>query len=187
MASATEDFVRIGVITKPHGIKGEVIVFLESDFPKWVAKRETIYLEANGAIQATDVLQARFHQGKLVLKLAAITDRNAAEASRGWPLYVPEAEAREPFTTTKDHYLNSDLLGLVMYDERAPEQALGEVIQIYELPKQELIEIRKPDGSTFLVPFVAAIVTEVMPESGRIMARLPEGLDTLDQEVSKES
>lgn len=185
-AFQAEALVRVGSITKPHGIKGEVIVYLESDFPKWVAKRKTLVLETATGFHATDVLQSRFHQGKLVIKLAALPDRNAAEAARGKGLFVLQDEAREPFEGDKDYFLNAELMGLVLYDERAPEQALGEIVQIYDLPMQQVIEIKKADGSTFLVPFVAAIVKQVLPQEGRVLACLPEGLDTLEQDNTKE-
>jgi 16S rRNA processing protein RimM len=177
-----EDFIRVGAITKPHGIRGEVFVFLETDFPDWVAKRETLFLKQAETITPYKVLQSRQHQKKWVLKLEGISDRNAAEAARGTELFVSQEEARELFEEDDDYFLNADLIGLAVLDEREPARKIGEVTQIFDLPMQQLLEIRKPDGETFLVPFVAAIVAEIVLEEGHILVNLPEGLDSLESE-----
>lgn len=186
-SSPPEQYIRVGTITKPHGVRGEVVVFLESDFPDWVAKRKTFFIEHGEALHEHQVLQSRIHHGKLVLRIEAIKDRNAAEAARGWGLFVPQDEAREPFEDDSDYFLNADLIGMVVFDKRAPDQAVGQVSQIYDLPMQQLIEIRKPDQSTFLVPFVAAIVTAIDLETGRMDVDLPEGIDDLEAETQEKS
>ncbi len=53
---------------------------------------------------------------------------------------------------------------------------VGSVDEVIEQPAQSLVRVRRADGSTFLVPFVDAIVTSVDDERGTLLVCLPAGI-----------
>ncbi|VAW43634.1 16S rRNA processing protein RimM, partial [hydrothermal vent metagenome] len=91
-AASDNDFIVIGQITKPHGIRGELRVKPHTDEPQRFTWLEQVYVGKKNP-QPMAVEKARVHQQKVLLKLTAVTDRTQAEALRGEWLQVPEAEA----------------------------------------------------------------------------------------------
>ena len=172
--SEDTEYCHIGSVQKPHGIQGDFVVFLESDFPEWLVRQKRFFVQPQGQKNWVpwQVLKARLHQGKLVLKLDGLADRTAVEAARGTPLYVLEEEARAA-AEDPDFFFNSDLVGLEMWDGPT---AMGEVSAVYEMPAHNLIEVTRPDGKTFLVPFTQEHVADIDLEQGRLQVTLPEGL-----------
>ena len=165
---------KVGELLKPHGIRGEFIVFLESDFPQWLAERPCFYARLDNKMVAWNVVHARFRKDRLILKVDALENRDAVEAARGTGLYLPECEARAAIEDP-DFFYNSDLIGLSMVD-RESSTCFGTVQQVVEMPAQELLEVGTEDGETFLVPFIAGMVDEIDLEGGVIKVTLPEGL-----------
>ena len=163
---------------KPHGLKGEFTVFLESDLPRWVAKRKTLFAEVDGKAIAWRVQSSRFHQDRLLLRVDALPGRTEVEAARNTPLYVPEKEAQQALTDP-DFFYNSDLVGMTII-EKSDGTLYGKVVDVVEMPGQNLLEVARPDKSTFLVPFIKAIVQDIDRDADVIHVALPEGLADLN-------
>ncbi len=169
-----QEYRKIGSVLKPHGVGGEFVVFLESDFPEWLARRECVWAAVAGEMAQWPIEGARLHQGKLLLKTSALDSREAVEEARGVALFVPEREARA-VVADPDSFFNSDLVGMKVVN--AVDQAvLGQVGAVIEMPAQNLLETVKPDGGSFLIPFVKPMIARVDEKAGVIEALLPEGL-----------
>ena len=173
----------VGKVFKPHGLRGEFILFLESDFPEWIAKQKRFFVEERGQMVVWPVESARFHQRKLILKVAALADRNAVEAARDRPLYLPDDEARAA-NEDPDYFFNSDLIGLRVEDVRTGE-SYGRVVTVYEGNAQNLLEIRQADGKIFLFPFTKALVKDIDLENGLMKVTMLEGLIDCNEPSSR--
>ena len=162
--------VALGQVTAPVGIKGEIRVYpyLEqarfSDIKKvvlqGVGECELQYYRANGKM--------------LVVKLSCCSDRNTAETLRNRELYLPEGQELD---LGADTYYVDDLKGLKVCAEDGRE--IGSVKDVHSRPAQDLYEIEKPDGSSFLLPAVKEFVLKVDKASGMMTVRIPEGLEDL--------
>ena len=162
----------VGRIGRPHGIRGEVSVQVRTDDPD--------ARFAVGAVLRTDparlgpltVEAGKSHSGRLLLQFAGVADRSAAEALRGTLLLAdvdPAARAADP----ADFY-DHQLVGLdVVLVTGAP---VGRVAEMLHLPGQDVMLVRRPDGSDALVPFVTAIVPDVDLDRRRVAVDPPPGL-----------
>lgn len=56
------------------------------------------------------------------------------------------------------------------------EGEIGEIVGLADNPGQALLEVRRSDGSTLLVPVVDEIIRDVDVDSGTVHANLPQGL-----------
>ncbi len=164
----------IGKILKPQGIRGEFIVYLESDFPDWLQKRKHIHAWYGDTMARWAVKKARFQGQKLVFHVDALPDRNAVEAARDTKLYVTEEEARTA-NQDPDFFFNNDLIGLTVVDDK-DDTAYGEVVDIIEMPGQNLIEVVDAKQRKFLIPFAAALVPAIDIEARHMRVTLPQGL-----------
>lgn len=174
----SDAYRQIGYVLKPKGIRGEFFVFLDADVPQWLAQRQTIFAQQAQGKVPWRILTSRVEKGRLVVRVDALPDRNAVEAARNTPLFVPEAEARE--ILDEDTFFNSDLVGLTVQDDAG--MALGTVTQVIEMPVQNLLDVQRPDGETFLVPFTRHLVTAIDLDAGILMVDLPDGLTDINRD-----
>lgn len=174
--STNGEYRRIGKVSKPHGIRGAFMVFLESDFPDWLLTRKRIFAEINGSIVPWQVTSARMQRDRLVLQVAEISDRNRVEELRQTSLFVTEEEAQAAISDT-DYFYNSDLIGMKVFEDG---QEIGEVRDVIEMPAQNLLEISSEDG-VFHLPFVADLVLDVDLDARVMAVKVPVGLREINQ------
>lgn len=162
----------VGRIGKPQGIRGEVTVEVRTDSPQ-----ERF---ADGAVLLTDppergpvtVASSRWQNGRLVVALAGVVDRSAAEALRDTLLQVDAATVPPP--EDEDEFHDHQLRGLQA--ELEDGTAVGEVIDVLHLPHGDVLVVARGEQSEALVPFVRAIVPVVDVAAGRLVLTPPEGL-----------
>jgi len=148
----SESRVTLAAVAGAHGIGGEVRlkVFAESldslkRHQRFDAAGRTLTLKSlkPGKPDAT----ARF---------AEIDSREAAEALRGTVLTVARADLPP---LGEDEYYRSDLIGLPV---ATPDgAAIGTVVAVENFGAGDILEIEKPDGKRFMVPFRPEAVPEV--------------------------
>ena len=161
-------------MSRPHGIRGEFLVSLETDFPEWLAKRAQLHALVDGRFQVWQMKAARWRAPKFIAAVVELPDRTAVEQRRGTALFVTEQEAAE-LEGDPDFFYNSDLVGLTMTAEDG-ELVYGKVIAVHEMPAQNLLEVERAEGQPFLFPFVAALIDQIDLEAGQIRVKMPEGL-----------
>ena len=165
----------VGHIMRAHGIRGEVLVQPRTDEPEQrFTVGSTLIVEPTvpGLPDTLMIETVRPHSGRLIVTFAEITDRDAAEASKGTVLNVDSADVAPP--TDPDEFLDHQLVGLAVVD--AGGEPVGTVTRIDHAPASDLLVVRLADGRTGLVPFVKAIVSEVDVAAGRIIIDPPGGL-----------
>ena len=166
------EYLQIGEIVRPQGIRGEVKLRAMTSDPGRYARLETVYLLENGSYRAVRVLSGRAQQGFAYLKLDGVNDRNQAEAMRGRGVFVDRAHAIE---LGEDENFVCDLIGLQAVDTKgAPLGTLRDVltpnavcdVYVFDTPRGEL-----------MIPALRRVVREVDLDAGRIVldeAVLPE-------------
>ncbi|MCU0548751.1 MAG: ribosome maturation factor RimM [Leptolyngbya sp. Prado105] len=170
-------YLEIGKIVAAQGLKGELRVYPNTDFPERFEEPGTRWLLRPNQTEpeAIELISGRYLDGKglYVIQIQGIGDRNAAEALRDCQILVPESERPE---LEEGEFHVADLLGLSVYDQ-ASQEFIGTVINV--IPSgHDLLEVKKdtPEGKTILIPFVEAIVPIVDLEQRRIEITPPPGL-----------
>lgn len=197
-------WLEIGRIVGVQGLKGEVRVYPNSDFPERFLEPGKRWLLRPGASEPEpiDLLSGRYLTGKglYIIQLAGVNDRTQAETLRDCCLLVPESD-RPPLEEDEFHVL--DLIGLEVFDQ-ATQKLVGTVVDVIpagndllevklndsqravsafeETESQSATNPRKPSRSkgskapTVLIPFVKAIVPIVNLEQKRLEITPPQGL-----------
>jgi 16S rRNA processing protein RimM len=144
--------VVLAAVAGAHGITGEVRlkVFAEGLESLSAHKRFT----AGGRTLTLKGL--RPDKAGAVARFAEIGDRNAAEGLRGTLLTVPR-ESLPPLG--EGEYYHADIIGLPVVDLGG--EAVGTVTAIENFNAGDILEITRPDGKTFMVPFKPPAVPEV--------------------------
>ncbi len=159
--------VKLGKITAPQGIKGEVRVYPYTDELTRFSQIEAVLLQG----RRLKIEKVRYMKNMAVLKLEGIDDRNGAESVRNQELLL----AREDlWKQPEDTYFVDDILGSSVLTEEGT--AVGTLKKIHSRPAQDLYEIEREDGTSFLLPAVKEFVKAVDPQNKTITVHLIEGL-----------
>ncbi|NES82384.1 MAG: ribosome maturation factor RimM [Moorea sp. SIO2B7] len=205
-----EEWLEIGKIVAPQGLKGELRVNASSDFPQRFEDPGQRWLQLKEITkpQPIELLGGYQIPGKnvYVVQLEGVEDRNQAEGLRGCKLLVKTSDRPELFD---DEYHVSDLIDLEVYNQLTAEN-IGIVIDVFwaghdllevKLHKQPVIESapkpepskitriskkrkknsKKPKPVTVFIPFVKEIVPVVDIEANRLEIKPPPGLLEVNQ------
>lgn len=158
------EYVAIGKIVKPHGVRGAALVFSFTEHEERFAVGETVYLsptpEGNRDVRSVTVTSSRVHKGRQLIELDRFEDRTQVEQRVGWYLVIPWEQAdaaREP-----DEFFVHALVGHEVRSEVG--ERLGEVSEVHMTDGPPLLEIRAEDGRRRLLPFVREFVHGVEDE-----------------------
>ncbi|MBE9169442.1 ribosome maturation factor RimM [Pleurocapsales cyanobacterium LEGE 06147] len=201
----TNEWLEVGTIVAPQGLRGELRVYPDSDFPERFIEPGTRWLQHpdTGAIEEVELLEGQYVPGKnlYVIQLAGVDNRDRAEELRGYKLLVDKSDRP---SLEDDEYHVSDLVDLEVYHQQTGEN-IGVVIDILfagndlleiqlhqqpvieDKPLRDLSEIsrktkrrklksKKNKPVTVLIPFVKVIVPVVDLEGGRLEILPPPGL-----------
>jgi 16S rRNA processing protein RimM len=161
----------VGRIARAHGIRGQVIVNPETDFPEdRFQPGAELFIERDGRIETLKVTSARFHGARPVIGIDGVATMSEAETLAGHELRVPvEQLAALPADTFYRH----DLVGCVV--ETRDGTRIGPVTDVEGSMTGSRLVVDGAAGEV-LIPLVAAICTVVDPAGKRIVIDPPEGL-----------
>jgi 16S rRNA processing protein RimM len=170
-----DDMITIGVVVKPQGRKGEVLVEPLSDRPDRFTSLQRVYVPAAGGAgaRAVSVTDRWPHKGRIVLKLQGVDSIDEAEKYRGIELRIGEDEVEVLPAGSYYHY---QLKGLKVEDPagRSLGRAADVLVTGGEAP---VLVVRGAQGGELLIPLAEAFIREVDLEHGRIVAVSPELVD----------
>jgi 16S rRNA processing protein RimM len=164
----------IGRVVKAHGIRGELVVEVRTDDPGTrFARGEVLRGQAprGGGERPFTVTAARNHSGRLLLSLAEVDDRSAADALRGTLFVIDAADVDSG--DDPDEFYDHELEGLTV--TTVARESVGVVSSVLHLPANDILAVTTADGRELLVPFVREIVPEVTRDGG-VVIDPPDGL-----------
>ena len=206
-----QDWIEIGTIVAPQGLRGELRVYPDSDFPERFLEPGTRWLQhpKTGEIEEVELLGGRYIPGKnlYVIALEGVEYRDQAEALRDYKILVENSDRPE---LAEDEYHVLDLMNLEVFHQQTGEK-IGIVTNLFSagnellevtLDKQPVIESKpSPDLSrisrrskrkkfkkhttkpaTILIPFVKEIVPVIDTNKKRIEINPPEGLLSINEQ-----
>lgn len=185
----------IGYVAGAHGIRGGLRVQLHDTDSEALRDGMSIWLvppeRSNKPPQSVRIVDLEFVPGKagrVRLNLEGLTDRDAAEALKGFSIEV-EREALPPLAD--DEFYLVDAVGLAVERERdGTVESLGVVTGLGTNGAQDLFEIEWKDERgkphPWLLPVVPHFIRDI--DDRRVLVEvplglLPEALEPLDGEV----
>lgn len=162
---------QIGRLAKVHGLRGEVNVVLDVDYPEDYDGLEHLFLEQKGRLipfflEHFVILPG----GKALAKFEDLNSIEQVEALVGAEVYLPLSELPE---LDEDQYYYHELVGFEVIDEVLG--LIGPVQIIYDLETQDLLGVTH-QGKEVLIPIQDGIITKVDKAAKKVYCQLPEGL-----------
>ena len=166
-----EDCFQVGHVTRTHGTKGEVIVFLDVDYPEDYDDLESVFLEIKGELVPFFITHINVQkESKAIVKFEDINRMEEATPLINCSLFLPDDNLEE---LDEDRFYYHEIIGFTVLDQRLG--ALGQVSQVYTMPTQDLISMIF-EGREMLIPVNDDIVLTVNRTEKQLLVNLPEGL-----------
>jgi len=161
----------VGRIARAHGIRGQVIVNSETDFPEQRFKPGAkVFIRRGSSVDALVVATVRFQNGRPVIGLEGVETMNDAETLAGLEMRVPVEElAKLPAGTFYRH----DLVGCHVVTGRGEEVGIVEGVEGTVGGSRLVVAGAKGE---ILIPLVSEICPTIDVAARRIVIEPPEGL-----------
>jgi 16S rRNA processing protein RimM len=162
-------FLLVGILRRPHGVKGEILMTVMTDFPERIQPGVTLYMGEEH--KPVTVASLRHHNKGLIIRFEGFTSRNDVENIRNQNLFVP-AEDRPPLPEG-EYYLH-ELIGLQVVTDEG--EALGVITEMIETGANNVYVVHRDDGSDVLLPATDEVILEIDVENKIMRVHILKGL-----------
>ena len=153
-----DDRIQIGVVGKPHGIRGGFHLDGAIDAPVLVPGFSLRLGDTNYTVASRGGTDAR-----PLLTLAEISDRDEINALRG----VPATAERSTLTPLQEgEWYGDDLVGLAV--TALDGRPLGRVQRLKNLPSVDVLEVATDSGEPLQIPMIKAAIVSISPQAGTV-------------------
>jgi 16S rRNA processing protein RimM len=167
----SDDLIVIARAVRPHGLKGEIVAELLTDFPeRFEDVDELILVKPAGEQKRADLEDFWFQKDRVVLKLAGYDDVDQAKSLVGYDFAVPDSER---VALEEDEFYDWELEGCTV---KAGDKSIGQVRSVMRTGGAEILVVSDDSGKEQLVPLAAEIVVEIDKAARVILIDPPEGL-----------
>ena len=166
MESSKLEFLTIGQILAPWGVKGKLKVKVVTDFPQRFAPSSKIYINR----QPMTIDSAEWHKGKVIIKLNQIDTIEAAQRLRGQPI---EIHHRQLYPLPEGQYYHFQLIGLEVWTTQG--ELLGNITEILTAESNDNYVVSGDKGE-ILIPAIEDVVKSIDLDSRRITIEPIKGL-----------
>lgn len=166
----------VGQVARTHGLRGQVVVNLETDFPEQRFRAGVaLFVNRGGRVERLTLTTVRFQRGRPVVGFEQIDSVDVAQGLAGLELRVPvEQLVRLP----AGHFYRHDLVGCRV--ETRSGDVVGTVTDVEGTAEAERLVVAS-GGDEVLIPLASAICTAIDAESKRIVIEPPAGLLELNR------
>ena len=177
-----DSIYKIGVIGKPHGVKGEVTFNFDDDiFDRTDA--EYLILDVDGILVPFFMEEYRFKNDETALmKFEDIDTQEQARTLTGCDVFFPREKAEE----AEGEASLSQLVGFTLVNAGENDAAtaneeeagtpIGTICAIDDSTANLLMEVETPDGRQLLIPMSDDLITDIDQQGRRLVMRIPDGL-----------
>lgn len=166
-----EEFLRVGVISSTHGIRGEVKVYPTTDDNDRFYDLEEVWLDTGRDKLLLHVTGVKFFKNMVILKFKEFDNINDIEKYKGCDLLVDREHAVE---LEEGEYFIADLIGLKVVTEDG--ELFGTLEEVMETGANDVYIVKTTEGNEVLLPVIPECVLDVDLEEGKITVHIMDGL-----------
>lgn len=163
------EYLVVGFLRRPHGVKGEMLMDVHTDFPERLKTGLTVFV--GESYQPMVIASRRYHASGLLVRFRGIKSPEEAGLYRNTWVYVPVANRPE---LPEGEYYHHQLIGLNVVTDEGRD--LGVLVDILETGANDVYVVRDADGSEVLLPAISPVVLDIKLADHQMRVHLLEGL-----------
>ena len=165
---------KIGVITKPQGVKGEVRVYPTTDEPENFKRLIGMEIMVGEELSPFELSGVRLMKRMIYVKLVGVDDRSTAEKLAGAEIYITDAQVSP---LAEDEYFERDLIGMEVITEDGKN--VGQLTKVIYTPANDVYVIKPPDCKAFMIPAIKDVIKNISISDSKMTVKLLDGLGEL--------
>lgn len=163
------EFLVVGKLGKPHGIHGEIVMDVYTEFPERIQPGIVVYIGPE--YRPLHITKRRPHARGLLLSFEGYQSRETAAELRNLLVQVPAAD-RPPLPDGE--YYHHQLLGLQVIDEK--NTSLGWITAILATGANDVYVVKDSEGLELLIPVIESVVLDIDLEAKQVTIHMLPGL-----------
>jgi 16S rRNA processing protein RimM len=162
-------YLTVGFLRRPHGLHGEIIMDLHTDFPERMKRGRKLFV--GDEYQPITLTNVRPHQSGLLVKFDGIeTPEDAGQLRNQW-VYI---KAKDAQPLREGQIYQHELFGFRVVDEN--DNQLGELVEIIETGANDVYVVRDDSGKEILLPAIPSVILDLDLTRRLMRVHLLEGL-----------
>ena len=166
-----ENYLRVGVITTTHGVRGEVKVYPTTDDINRFNDLEKVYLDTGREYIPLEIEGVKYFKQLVILKFKGIDNINNIEKYRGKDLLVSRDQA---IPLEEGEYFIYDLIDSEVYTEDGNK--LGILTEIMTTAANDVYVVKTPQNKEILLPSIKECILDIDAINKKITVHLMKGL-----------
>ena len=165
-----DDFLRVGVITSTHGIKGEVKVFPTTDDPTRFDVLKNAYIVYKNERINVSIKSVKYFKQYVIVKFKEFDDINQVEKYKSCDLIIERKDAVE---LKENEYFICDLIGLNVVTDK--EEEFGVISDVLTSSANDIYVVKHNDKEV-LLPVIDQCVLDVDLNNNKVLVHIMDGL-----------
>jgi 16S rRNA processing protein RimM len=162
-------YLTVGFLRRPHGLQGEIIMDLHTDFPERMKSGRKLFVGEQ--YQPMTLASVRPHQSGLLVKFKGIETPESAALFRNQWVYI---QAKDAAPLPEGQLYQHELIGFKVVDEN--DNVLGELTEILETGANDVYVVKDEAGKELLLPAIPSVILDVDAARRLMRVHLLEGL-----------
>ena len=161
---------QLGYVIKPHGLNGDVSIFIDADNPQDYGKLESVFIQLDNQLIPFFITKIKLSGNKAIMSLEESNNIDSASQLKGAGLYLPLTSLPR---LDKNQFYFHEIIGFTVQDKNFGE--VGIIKSINDSTAQSLFEIDR-NGIEILIPMNDEFILKVDRANKTILVETPEGL-----------
>lgn len=166
-----EQFLRVGVISSTHGIRGEVKVYPTTDDPERFLDLDEVILDTGREHEILEIEGVKFFKNQVILKFKGYDNINDIEKYLKKDLLVDREHAVE---LGENENFIADLIDMEVVTDEG--KVLGTLTDVIETGANDVYAVKTPEGKEILLPAIRDCILDVNVDEKRMTVHVMEGL-----------
>lgn len=166
-----EQFLRVGVISSTHGIRGEVKVYPTTDDPERFLELDEVILDTGREHKILEIEGVKFFKNQVILKFKGYDNINDIEKYLKKDLLVDREHAVE---LGENENFIADLIDMEVVTDEG--KVLGTLTDVIETGANDVYAVKTPEGKEILLPAIRDCILDVDVDEKRMTVHVMEGL-----------
>ena len=166
-----EQFLRVGVISSTHGIRGEVKVYPTTDDPERFLDLDEVILDTGREHKILAIEGVKFFKNQVILKFKGYDNINDIEKYLKKDLLVDREHAVE---LGENENFIADLIDMEVVTDEG--KVLGTLTDVIETGANDVYAVKTPEGKEILLPAIRDCILDVNVDEKRMTVHVMEGL-----------
>lgn len=160
-------FLTIGKLQRTHGVKGEIVMDILTDFPERISSGNTVYI-GQKHMEYT-IASIRPTSDKLLVSFNGFTDCDQVSILRNQYIYIKTEDAN---LLPEGEFYHHEIIGMQVFDESGTN--IGSIKEILVTGANDVYVITGQAEEEILLPAIRSAVISIERQSRKMVVKLPE-------------